>query len=130
MMASGWVGVAWITSERLATALKVQDGGAEAVAAVLRHQSLLPPGFTRDVTVDGDTVRLNLTAEVDGLLDATHPGVPGLLARGERGGLEAMAQAVDPRGGSLMSRCTTARSTRRSSSTPQPSPSVRPTRLR
>ena len=98
MMASGWIGVAWVTSQRLARALGV-TAGAEAVALVLRHQSLLPPGFTRDVTVDADgrTVWCTLTATLDGLLDPGHPGVPGLLARGERGGLEAMAQAVDPR---------------------------------
>lgn len=97
MMAGGWIGVSWITSQRLAAALDLQGGGAEAVATVLRHQPLLPPGFTREVTVDGDTVHLTLTAEVDGLLDADHPGVPGLLARAERGGLEAMVQAVEPR---------------------------------
>jgi hypothetical protein len=97
MMASGWVGVAWVTSQRLAAALGVADGGATGVAAVLREQPLLPPGFVRDVVVDGDTVRLTLTAEVDGLLDADHPGVPGLLARGEQGGLAAMTQAVDGR---------------------------------
>ena len=98
MMASGWKGVAWTTSERLVRALALGDGsGAAGVAAVLTHQPLLPPGFTRDITVDGDDVELVLTPEVDGLLAAEHPGVPGLLARGETGGLVAMAQAVDAR---------------------------------
>lgn len=97
MMAGGWIGVSWITSQRLAAALDLHGGGADAVATALRHQPLLPPGFTRKVTVDGDAVHLTLTAEVDGLLDADHPGVPGLLARAERDGLEAMAQAVEPR---------------------------------
>jgi hypothetical protein len=42
-------------------------------------------------------VQLTLTSYLDGLLDTEHPGVPGLLARGERAGLEAMARAVDAR---------------------------------
>lgn len=98
MMASGWTGVAWTTSERLTRALAVGDApGAAGVAAVLAHQPLLPPGLTRDIVVEGDAVQLTLTATVDGLLDPAHPGVPGLLARGETGGLAAMAQAVDAR---------------------------------
>jgi hypothetical protein len=98
MMASGFVGVGWITGARLAKALGLGDEpGASGVAAALTHQAMLPPGFARDVTVDGDAVQLVLTAAVDGLLDPAHPGVPGLLARGDRGGLLAMAQAVDPR---------------------------------
>ena len=98
MMANGFTGVSWTTSTRLATALGLGDApGAAGVAAVLTHQPMLPPGLTRSVAVDGDAVELVLTATVDGLFDPAHPGVPGLLARGDRGGLEAMAQAVDPR---------------------------------
>jgi len=98
MMASGFTGVSWTTSTRLAAALGLGPAsGAAGVAAVLAHQAMLPPGFTRLVTVDGNAVQLVLSATVEGLLDPAHPGVPGLLARGDRGGLEAMAQAVDHR---------------------------------
>jgi hypothetical protein len=98
MTANGWVGVSWTTSERLVAALGLDGAsGASGVATVLTHQPLLPPGLTRTVTVDGEVVRLVLTSTVDGLLDVAHPGVPGLLARGESGGLVAMAQAVDGR---------------------------------
>ena len=97
MLAKHWVGVAWLTSERLADRLGVRDGGAGGVAAVLALQPDLPPGFEREVQVDGDRVRLTLTPTVAGLLDPEHPGSPGLLARAERTGFEAMAQGVDRR---------------------------------
>jgi len=98
MMASGWTGVAWTTSERVARDLGLGEApGAAGVAAVLTHQPLLPPGCTREVTVDGDAVQIVLTSAVDGLLDPGHPGVPGLLAQGETAGLTAMVQAVDAR---------------------------------
>jgi len=97
MLAKHWVGVAWLTSERLADRLSVRDGGAEGVAAVLRLQPDLPPGFDRAVDVDGDRVRLTLTPTIPGLLDPHHPGSPGLLARAERSGMEAMAHGVDRR---------------------------------
>jgi hypothetical protein len=38
-----------------------------------------------------------MTPLAGGLLDAANPGWLGLLARGERGGVEAMAHAVDRR---------------------------------
>jgi len=97
MLAKHWVGVAWLTSERLADRLSARDGGAEGVAAVLRLQPDLPPGFDRAVDVDGDRVRLTLTPTTPGLLDPHHPGSPGLLARAERSGMEAMAHGVDRR---------------------------------
>lgn len=98
MLARGWVGVSWITSQRLAAALGLAERpGPPGVAAALGHQPLLPPGFRREVSERHDAVELVLTAEVEGLLDPAHPGVPGLLARAEHGGLDAMAQAVDPR---------------------------------
>ena len=97
MLAKHWVGVAWLTSERLADRLSVRDGGAEGVAAVLRLQPDLPPGFDRAVVVDGDRVRLTLIPTTPGLLDPDHPGSPGLLARAERSGMEAMAHGVDRR---------------------------------
>ncbi len=97
MLAKHWVGVAWLTSERLADRLGVRDGGAAGVAAVLALQADLPPGFERDVSVEGERVRCALATSVPGLLDPAHPGSPGLLARGEPSGLEAMAQGVDRR---------------------------------
>ena len=97
MLAKHWVGVAWLTSERLADRLGARDGGAEGVAAVLRLQPDLCPGFDRAVEVDGDRVRLTLTPTNLGLLDPDHPGSPGLLARAERGGMEALAQGADRR---------------------------------
>jgi hypothetical protein len=97
MLAKHWVGVAWLTSERLADRLGARDGGAEGVAAVLRLQPDLCPGFDRAVEVDGDRVRLTLTPTTLGLLDPDHPGSPGLLARAERGGMEALAQGADRR---------------------------------
>lgn len=99
MLAGGWIGASWTTSRRMAAALGLTTGagaGAEAIAATLVHQPLLPPGFERSVDVDGPEVTLRLAPVVEGLLDPDHPGVPGLLARAERGGLAAMAQAVDP----------------------------------
>ena len=97
MLAKHWVGVAWLTSERLADRLGARDGGAEGVAAVLRLQPDLCPGFDRAVEVDGDRVRLTLTPTNLGLLDPDHPGSPGLLGRAERGGMEALAQGADRR---------------------------------
>lgn len=97
MLAGHWVGVGWLTSERLADRLGARDGGAAGVAAVLRLQPDLCPGFDRAIEVDGDGVRLTLTPTVPGLLDPDHPGSPGLLARAERGGMEALAQGTDRR---------------------------------
>jgi hypothetical protein len=87
-----------IISQRLAAAFELDNAPGEAgVAAVLAEQPILPPGFSRKITSDGDTVEIALASEVDGLLDSAHLGVPGVLARGEQGGWTAMAQAVDPR---------------------------------
>ncbi len=99
MMARAWAGLSWIMSERLASTLGLDDKpGASGIATVLAKHPLLPPGFSREITLESsNTVRITLTEEVPGLLDTTHPGVPGLLAREDQKGLEAMAQAVDPR---------------------------------
>ena len=97
IIASQWVGSSWIASERLARALALESGGAAAVGAALLVHPSLPPGFGRRVEVDGERVRLTLTAEQDELLDPAHPGWLGLALRGEARGLEAMAGAVDPR---------------------------------
>lgn len=98
MLARAWAGVGWTVAERLAAALGLDPGpGAAGVAATFAHQPLLPPGCTRSVSVDGDAVELVLTETHPGTLDPGHPGLAGLLARRDPGGLTAMAQAVDPR---------------------------------
>lgn len=97
MLARQSVGAGWVCSERLARALDITGGGTDALAAVLLLHPGLPPGFERALTVDGDRVRLELTPRSDGLLNPANPGWLGLFARGERGGIEAMARAVEPR---------------------------------
>jgi hypothetical protein len=98
MLARAWAGVGWTVAERLAAALGLDPGpGAAGVAATFAHQPLLPPGCTRSVSVDGDAVELVLTETHPGTLDPGHPGLAGLLARRDPGGLTAMAQAVDAR---------------------------------
>ena len=97
LIASQWVGSAWIASERLARALTPDDRGAAAIGAILLVHPSLPPGFTRRVDIDGERVRLTLETQQADLLDPAHPGWLGLVARGEARGLEAMAGAVDAR---------------------------------
>ena len=91
------IGAGWVCSERLAHALDIRGGGAEALAAVLLVHPGLPPGFDRALAVDGDRVRLELTPTAPGLLDPDNPGWLGLFARGERAGVEAIARAVERR---------------------------------
>ena len=97
ILASQWVGASWVASERLAEALGLVGGGVEALAKVLALHPALPPGFERTVDLDADAgrVSLEMTPLADRLLDPDNPGWLGLLARGERGGIEAMAQAID-----------------------------------
>jgi hypothetical protein len=97
IVASQWVAASWVASERLASALGLGNGGIDALATVLALQPAFPPGFEREVDVDANRIRLELTPLADGLLGADNPGWLGLLARGERGGVEAMAHAVEPR---------------------------------
>ena len=92
-----WSAVGWRASERLTAALGLRDGGADAVAQALRLHGALPPGFSRQVTVDGDRVHLVLEPQSAELLDPEHPGWLGLVARGEGLGIETAAQGVDPR---------------------------------
>jgi len=92
-----WSAVGWRAGERLAAVLGVAGGGAPAVARVLRLNAALPPGFARDARVEGDSVSLTLTPQSAALLDVEHPGWLGLVARGERLGIETAAQGVDPR---------------------------------
>jgi len=97
IMASQWVGAAWVASERLSSALRLNGGGVDQVAAVLALHPAFPPGFETAVSVDDrdHRVTVELRPVGDGLLDHSNPGWLGLLARGERGGIEAMAQAID-----------------------------------
>jgi hypothetical protein len=100
IMASQWVGASWVASERLVRALGLEGGGVDALASVLALHPALPPGFERTVQVDADAerVRFEMTPLSGGLLDPDNPGWLGLLARGERGGIDAMAQAVEAGG--------------------------------
>jgi len=97
ILAQQWIAVAWVAGQRLARALGVAGGGAPAVAAALRLHAALPPGFARHVEADGERVRVELAPASPELLDPEQPGWVGLLARGVARGVEAAAQAVDPR---------------------------------
>ena len=92
-----WIAVAWVAGQRLARALGRTEGGAAAVADVLRLHAALPPGFRRTAEIRADRVRLGLEAASRDLLDPEQPGWIGLLLRGTGRGIEAAAQAVDPR---------------------------------
>jgi hypothetical protein len=97
IMASQWIGAAWVASERLMWALGLASGGVDTLAGVLALHPAFPPGFETMVSVDDRErrVTLELRPLAGGLLDPSNPGWLGLLARGERGGIEAMAQAAD-----------------------------------
>ncbi len=97
VLTAQWIAVAWVSGQRLARALGLEAGGAEAVAAVLRLHAALPPGFARRVTCRKDQVRIELEAASQDLMEAEQPGWLGLLLRGATRGIEVAAQAVDPR---------------------------------
>jgi hypothetical protein len=97
VLAQQWIAVAWVAGQRMARALGVAGGGAEAVAAVLRVHAALPPGFVREIEASASGVRVSLAPARPELLDPEQPGWIGLLARGSARGVEAAAQAVDPR---------------------------------
>jgi hypothetical protein len=92
-----WSGVGWRASERLGAALGLAGGGADAVARVLALHAVLPPGFSRSILVEGDSVGIVLEPQSTDLLDPSHPGWLGLIARGEGLGIESAAQGVDAR---------------------------------
>jgi hypothetical protein len=96
-LAAQWSAVGWHAGVRLARALAVAGGGAPAVAQILALHAALPPGCARELAWDGERVQIVLVPQRAELLDAAHPGWLGLLARGERRGLEAAAQGADPR---------------------------------
>jgi hypothetical protein len=90
------VGAGWVCTDRLAQALDISGGGAEALGAVLLLHPGLPPGFARSLTIDGEHVHLELTASAPELLDPDNPGWLGVFARGESTGVEAMIHAIEP----------------------------------
>jgi hypothetical protein len=95
--ATQWNAVGWVAGARLARALGLEGRGAEAVAAVLRLGSTLPPGFRREVTIAGGRMRLVLEPASAELLAPEAPGWLGQLARGNARGVEVLAQSVEPR---------------------------------
>jgi hypothetical protein len=97
IIATAWIGSCWLTSERLAAALKLQNRDAPGLARVLSLQGALPPGFERAVHVDGDEVHVELSPVMPGLLSPQHPGWSGILAAGDTRGIEAIAFGFDPR---------------------------------
>jgi len=92
-MDEGWLMPAWVVGERVARALDLANG-PEAIAKLLAFTPVLPPGFDRAVTVNGDRVVVTFTPVVDGLLDREHPGLVGALARGATGGIEGTLGAL------------------------------------
>ena len=96
MMGEAWIGASWIASERLRR-IRPTASTLDALADTFSLQPMIPPGFDREITVAGDAVQVTLRPEVDGLLDARHPGWCGLLAEGDGRGVAAMAYGVDRR---------------------------------
>lgn len=92
-MDEGWTTPAWIVGERVARAAGI-GSGPDAAAALLALTPVLPPGFDRDVAVDGDRGAITFTPVIDGLLDPGHPGLVGALARGVTGGIEGTVGAA------------------------------------
>jgi hypothetical protein len=92
-MDEGWITPAWIVGERLAKAVDL-GSSPEAVGKLLALTPVLPPGFDRGITVDGDRITATFTPTVDGLLDPEHPGLVGSLARGATGGIEGTVGAL------------------------------------
>jgi hypothetical protein len=96
MMLNAWESAGWIASERLTRLLPPGDV-TDTLARVLALTPMLAPGFERQVQVDRHWVTLDLRATHPGLLDAGHAGWNGLLAAGERRGVEGIARGVDRR---------------------------------
>jgi hypothetical protein len=91
LIADAWLATAWAASERL------RDLGVAPDAAVmLALHPALPPGFTRDITVDGDHVRARFTPVDARLLDANQTGWIGAFVRGDPRGIEGVVGPVAP----------------------------------
>jgi hypothetical protein len=85
-----WLGASWIAAERLPRVIGL-GAGSEAVGTALRFTPMVPPGFDRDIAVDGDRITCTLTAVQDRLLDPGHLGWCGSLSRGATGLFEGTA---------------------------------------
>jgi len=92
-----WIALGWTAGQRLARALGATGGGVGALAKILLLAATLPPGFARTAEVSGERVVLALDPASADLLDPENPGWLGLCARGVARGIEALAQAVEPR---------------------------------
>ncbi len=91
-----WVATSWVASERIAAALDIAGGGVDVIAPLLAIHPGFPPGFEREVQVDGSRVILTLTPEFPALLDVDQFGWIGQLARGETAGIAAMLHPLEP----------------------------------
>ena len=94
MIGDAWVGASWIASERLRR-IRPPASPLDALADTFALQPMIPPGFDRQIQRADGAVRVELAPQVEGLLDADHPGWCGLLAEPDGHGLEAMAHGVD-----------------------------------
>jgi len=94
LVRDAWLGASWITGERLAGALGRTEGTAADVAAVLASTPMLPPGVERRVAVEDGRVRLTLREAHAGVLDPSHPGWSGALARGVSAGVDGTVGGV------------------------------------
>ncbi|MEQ8839545.1 MAG: hypothetical protein RIB98_01080 [Acidimicrobiales bacterium] len=106
MIVQSWLASAAISAERLAPLVTgvhptetrpTEPRPTETMAAVLAVTGAIPHGYRRDITIDGDTVRVELTSEHPGLDDPGHPGWIGLCAAGEPAGFVGTAFGVDRR---------------------------------
>ena len=91
LLADAWLATAWVGSERLARALGDTD-----LATIIGLHPALPPGFARQVSVDGSRVHCTLTPVTPELLDPAQPGWIGALARAETRGIEGIIRGFDP----------------------------------
>ena len=91
LIADAWLATSWVASERLRELL----GDGVDVATVLALTPAIPPGFAREVAVDGSRVRLTLIPESPELLTSSQTGWIGALGRGERRGIEGIVWPID-----------------------------------
>ena len=96
MLVATCVGAGWVASERLAIALDAAPDAA-GLARVLALHPMVPPGLERSIAIEGGRVHVELASSMPGLVNADHPGCPGVLARGEPAGIEAIVHALAPR---------------------------------